>query len=106
MSLDDLRERLRVIAAAKGWPAGQSCTEPRSRNHINILTSDVIVALPGDAGTLSEVRLAVRYERPIIAFVESDQEIPGLPSSVSTSGSLAEVRTFVERQLELKLDKE
>jgi predicted Rossmann-fold nucleotide-binding protein len=77
-----------------------------SRNHINILTSDVIVALPGDAGTLSEVRLAVRYDRPIIAFVESDQEIPGLPNSVSTSGSLAEVRTFVERQLELKLDKE
>ena len=80
--------------------------EPMSRNHVNVLTSDVIVALPGDEGTLSEVRLAVRYERPIIAFVESDQEIPGLPSSVSTSGSLAEVRTFVERQLELKLDKE
>ncbi len=88
-------------------PASGCCgTEPMSRNHINLLTSDVIVALPGDAGTLSEVRLAVRYERPIIAFVESDQEIPGLPSSVSTSGSLAEVRTFVERQLELKLDKE
>ncbi len=86
--------------------SGSSGTEHRSRNHINILTSDVIVALPGDAGTLSEVRLAVRYERPIIAFVESDQEIPGLPSSVSTSGRLAEVRTFVERQLELKLDKE
>jgi len=86
--------------------SGSSGTEPRSRNHINILTSDVIVALPGDAGTLSEVRLAVRYGRPIIAFVESDQEIPGLPSSVSTSGSLAEVRTFVETQLELKPDKE
>ncbi len=85
---------------------GQLGAEPTSRNHINILTSDVIVALPGDAGTLSEVRLALRYERPIIAFVESAQEIPGLPSSVSTSGSLAEVRTFVERQLELKLDKE
>ena len=85
---------------------GELGAEPMSRNHINILTSDVIVALPGDTGTGSEVRLAVRYGRPIIAFVESDQEIPGLPSSVSTSGSLAEVRTFVERQLELKLDKE
>ena len=86
--------------------SGSSGTEPRSRNHINILTSDVIVALPGDAGTLSEVKLAVRYGRPIIAFIESDQEIPGLPSSVSTSGSLAGVRTFVETQLELKPDKE
>jgi len=70
-----------------------------SRNHINILTADVIVALPGDAGTGSEVRLAVRYERPIIAFVESDQEIPGLPNSVSVSSSLAGVRTFVMAQL-------
>jgi hypothetical protein len=80
--------------------SGERGTEPMSRNHINVLTSDVIVALPGDAGTGSEVRLAVRYERPIIAFVESDQEIPGLPNSVSISGSLAGVRTFVMTQLE------
>ena len=80
--------------------SGERGIEPASRNHINILTSDVIVALPGDAGTGSEVRLAVRYERPIIAFVESDQEIPGLPNSVSISSSLAGVRTFVMRQLE------
>ena len=79
--------------------SGERGTEPMSRNHINVLTSDVIVALPGDAGTGSEVRLAVTYERPIIAFVESDQEIPGLPKSVSISNSLAGVRTFVMTQL-------
>ena len=78
--------------------------EPMSRNHVNVLTSDVIVALPGDEGTLSEVRLAIRYERPIIAFVESDQEIPGLPDSVSRSGSLADIRTFVMAQLEGEID--
>ncbi len=83
-------------------PATGSCgTEPMSRNHINLLTSDVIVALPGDAGTLSEVRLAVRYERPIIAFVESDQEIPELPNNVSISSSLEGVQTFVMTQLGL-----
>ena len=79
--------------------SGERGTEPMSRNHINVLTSDIIVALPGDAGTGSEVRLAVRYERPIIAFVESEEEIPGLPNSVSISGSLAGVRTFVMTQL-------
>jgi len=79
--------------------SGEHGTDPTSRNHINVLTSDVIVALPGDAGTLSEVRLAVRYGRPIIAFVESDQEIPGLPKSVTISSSLAGVRTFVMAQL-------
>ena len=81
--------------------SGERGMKPMSRNHINILTSDLIVALPGDAGTLSEVRLAVSYERPVIAFVESDQEIPGLPNSVSISSSLEGVRTFVVTQLGL-----
>ncbi len=75
--------------------SGERGTDPMSRNHINVLTSDVIVALSGDAGTLSEVRLAVRYERPVIAFVESDQEIPGLPDSIPISSTLEGVRTFV-----------
>ena len=81
--------------------SGERGTEPMSRNHINVLSSDVIVALSGDAGTLSEVRLAVRYGRPVIAFLESDQEIPGLPNSVSISSSLEGVRTFVITQLGL-----
>ena len=81
--------------------SGERGTEPMSRNHINVLSSDVIVALSGDAGTLSEVRLAVRYGRPVIAFLESDQEIPGLPNSVSISSSWEGVRTFVITQLGL-----
>ncbi len=81
--------------------SGERGMEPMSRNHINVLTSDVIVALPGDAGTLSEVRLAVRYGRPVIAFVKSDHGIPGLPKGVPISSSLREVQTFVLAQLEL-----
>lgn len=80
---------------------GDRGAEPMSRNHINVLTSDVIVALPGDAGTGSEVRLAVRYGRPLIAFVESDEEIPELPNGVSTSSSLEGVQTFVVDRLGL-----
>ena len=81
--------------------SGERGTETMSRNHINILTADVIVALPGDAGTGSEVRLAVRYKRPVIAFVESDQEIPELPKSVSVSSNLEGVGTFVMTHLGL-----
>jgi predicted Rossmann-fold nucleotide-binding protein len=81
--------------------SGEGGTEPMSRNHVNVLSSDVMVALPGGAGTLSEVRLAVRYERPVVAFVESDQDIPGLPDSVPTCSSLEGVRTFVTTQLGL-----
>ena len=85
--------------------SGEHGTEPLSRNHINVLTSDVVVALSGDAGTLSEVGLAVRYGRPVIAFVESDQEIPGLPNSVPISSKLKGVQTFVRSHLELSAPK-
>jgi len=37
-----------------------------ARNLINILSSDVVVACPGGAGTLSEVALAVKNGRPLV----------------------------------------
>lgn len=45
--------------------SGTKGTDPMSRNHVNVLTADAIVALPGKAGTRSEVELALRYGRPI-----------------------------------------
>jgi predicted Rossmann-fold nucleotide-binding protein len=43
-----------------------------SRNHINALSGDVLIALPGGAGTVSEVMLAVRYGKPIVLFGPGD----------------------------------
>ena len=80
---------------------GERGSEPLARNHVNVLTSDVVVALSGNAGTLSEIELAIRYERPVIAFIESDQEIPGLPTGVPISSSLKGVQSFVLAQLGL-----
>jgi uncharacterized protein (TIGR00725 family) len=37
-----------------------------ARNAINVLSSRVVVALPGNAGTLSEVALALKAGRPVI----------------------------------------
>ena len=68
---------------------------PLSRNHINVLTADVVVALPGGPGTSSEVWLAVRYERPCVAFVTDRSQIPGLPDEVPCVSRLAEVAAFV-----------
>lgn len=39
-----------------------------ARNAVNVLASQVIVALPGGAGTISEVALALKSERPVIAL--------------------------------------
>jgi predicted Rossmann-fold nucleotide-binding protein len=37
-----------------------------SRNHIIILSSDVILAFPGGAGTRSEIQLALEYGKPLL----------------------------------------
>lgn len=39
-----------------------------SRNHINVLTADVVIALPGNEGTASEVELALQYGVPLIIY--------------------------------------
>jgi uncharacterized protein (TIGR00725 family) len=79
--------------------SGTQGSDPLSRNHINVLSSDVIVALPGGAGTASEARLALAYRRPIVAFVSSGAEIPGLPDQVPCAASLDEVAEFVRARL-------
>lgn len=76
--------------------SGERGQEPMSRNHLNVLSSDVIVALPGSAGTASEVTLAVRYGRPIIAWVGSREEIPGLPEEVPVAADLGDVEALVQ----------
>jgi uncharacterized protein (TIGR00725 family) len=65
--------------------SGIAGTDPRSRNHINILSSDVVVVLPGDEGTESEMMLAVRYGKPVVAFFGEHavewQPPPGVPAA-------------------------
>lgn len=76
--------------------SGTRGTEAGSRNHINVLSSEVIVALPGGAGTASEVRLALAYDRPIVAYLERRDEIPDLPARVPVESSLAAIQAFIQ----------
>jgi hypothetical protein len=39
-----------------------------ARNLINVLSSDVVIACPGSAGTLSEIALALKNNRHVIAL--------------------------------------
>lgn len=78
---------------------GSYGAEPMSRNHINVLTANVLIALPGSAGTASEVHLALAYRRPIIAFLNDRSDIPGLPGEVVMVTTLDEVKAFVRREL-------
>ena len=79
--------------------SGERGTDPLSRNHINVLASAVLVALPGGAGTASEVQLAARYARPLIAFVAGREDIPGLPGGTPVAHALDAVKVFVRDAL-------
>ena len=79
--------------------SGNQGAEPLSRNHINILSSDVVIALPGGPGTLSEVMLAEQYKRPVVAYLQDRTELPGLSPTVLIVNTLEAVQEFVRKHL-------
>ncbi len=79
--------------------SGERGTDPMSRNHVNVLASDVLVVLPGGPGTASEAELALRYGRPIAAFLESADQLPCLPAAIPVFGTIPEVEGFLRTTL-------
>jgi len=79
--------------------SGERGTNQNSRNHINVLTSDVIVVLPGHLGTAAETELAVRYNKPAIAWLEDRKQILGLHPKVPTVKGFGQVKKFVSANL-------
>ncbi len=77
--------------------SGERGTDPLSRNHINVLTSTVVIALPGGPGTRSELELCLRYDRPVLAYLENETQrlLPGIPYTLR----LTEVRAFLDEHL-------
>jgi predicted Rossmann-fold nucleotide-binding protein len=75
--------------------SGGSGTEMLSRNHINVLSSTVMIALPGSHGTSSEVELALRYRRPIIAFLDQRDQIENLSPDARVEPDIEKVKEFV-----------
>ena len=82
--------------------SGNQGTDPLSRNHINILSSDVVIALPGGPGTISEVELAKQYNRPLVAYVHERSELPGLPPTVPIVNTLVAVQEFIGAHLSVE----
>ena len=75
--------------------SGDRGHEIGSRNPINVLTSDAIVALPGGPGTRSEIKLAIQYQRPVIGFGRTPD--PTLPRE--TTESLGDVESFISNHI-------
>jgi uncharacterized protein (TIGR00725 family) len=73
-----------------------------ARNCINVLSSHVVVACPGGAGTLSEIALALKNERPVILM---NFDLPHLFADYRQRGLLVSAETpqeVIERILSMK----
>lgn len=80
--------------------SGLRGTDLLSRNHINVLSSDVIIALPGSAGTASEIILAMRYKKPLVAYLSDSSDIEGIPPATPIETDFQYVKKFVRQVLE------
>ena len=81
--------------------SGDRGQDQLSRNHINILSSDVVVVLPGRSGTAAEAELAVIYNKPVVAWLPDRSQITDLPNQVPVVRELEQVKQFVNHQIRI-----
>ncbi len=75
-----------------------------ARNIINILSSDVVVACRGSGGTLSEIAMALRFERPVVlldfdpgdAFLQAAGKNPRYSHAATPREAAAQIAGFLE----------
>jgi predicted Rossmann-fold nucleotide-binding protein len=90
--------------------SGSQGCDPFSRNHINVLSSDVLIALPGGEGTLSEVQLRVEYGKTVLVFLGTQTiagrtarqlvaEINQEKEQVVSCSSCEEIEVMIDRML-------
>lgn len=79
---------------------GEAGAETLSRNHINVLTADIVIVLPGGSGTASEARLSVRYGRPVVAYAPDPGRLgEAVGDGIPLRRDLLGVAEFVDQAL-------
>ena len=78
-------------------PRREPDAEPHTinRNYVNVLSSDLIVALPGGHGTAEEIALARRWRKPLVCF-GPEGAFRVLAAGATCTSSLDDVIRFVE----------
>ncbi|WP_229290853.1 LOG family protein [Burkholderia cenocepacia] len=66
-----------------------------NRNYVNVLSSDLIVALPGGPGTAEEIALAQRWRKPLVCF-GPDGAFRSLAADAVCTSSLDDVIRFID----------
>jgi uncharacterized protein (TIGR00725 family) len=67
-----------------------------ARNVLVVTTGDVVVALPGGPGTLSEIAYCLQFGIPVISF--NSWKIKGVLSASTAAAAVAKVRTILNQK--------
>lgn len=78
--------------------SGERGMDKLSRNHINVLSSDIMIVLPGGAGTRSEVLLRIQYGKRLILYL-GEHNIDGYGPPYFSSQATEENQVLVARTL-------
>jgi len=65
-----------------------------ARNVLVVKSADVVIALPGEAGTLSEIAYCLQFGIPVISLRSWD--IPGVIKAESVEEAVAKVKELVK----------
>jgi uncharacterized protein (TIGR00725 family) len=77
------------------FQTGEQGMDDLSRNHINILSCHAVIALPGGSGTISELNLAARYRKPVVAYSRNLSHLDRFPTTVPRSDDIKHVERLV-----------
>lgn len=78
---------------------GEGGPHRKSRAHIVMLTARLVVVLPGGAGTMDDVTLALRYRKPVVAYVGDRGRLEHLPRQVPVVHDLEQLHRFVMQHI-------
>ena len=70
-----------------------------TRNHINVLTSDIIVAFPGQAGTRNEIALAQKFNKAVLLYGPAE-EFADMDETLPRTSEINEALIWVQAQLD------
>jgi uncharacterized protein (TIGR00725 family) len=65
-----------------------------ARNVLVVKSADVVIALPGEAGTLSEIAYCLQFKIPVISL--NSWDIPGVIKASSVKEALEKAREILE----------
>ena len=71
---------------------------PLSRNMVNILSSDVLIILPGLHGSQTESSMALIYEKPAVLF-GPEESFDSFPEEIRIAETLDLAKSFIEQSL-------